>query len=69
MGANIPTRATFKLNDSKSSNRMIYRSGAEELLGKGDMLYMSWGTSSSKRLQSPYISKEDLEKLIKKVVV
>lgn len=69
MAANIPTRSTFKLNDSKSSNRMIYRSGAEELLGKGDMLYMSWGTSTSKRLQTPYISKEDLEKLIKKVAV
>ena len=69
MAANLPTRATFKLEDSKASNRIVFRSGAEKLLGKGDMLYMPPESTSNRRLQTPYISREDLEKLIKKVVV
>lgn len=67
--ANIPGRVAFKIKDSRSSINFLFRSGAHNLLGRGDMLYLPPYSSNDLRLQAPYITKEDVEKLVKKIVV
>lgn len=62
--ANFPTRITFQLA-SEVDRRVIgeKQSGAEHLIGNGDMLYISPGTPI-KRLQGPYISNSEVEKAV-----
>ncbi len=62
--ANIPTRIALKVGSLIDSRTILDSSGAEKLLGKGDMLLLSKEYSKPRRIQSPYISELELKKVI-----
>lgn len=62
--ANIPTRIAFSVSSQVDSRTILDSSGAEKLLGKGDMLFMENGTGKSVRLQGPFVSDEEIERVI-----
>lgn len=64
---NIPERISFKLTTSHDSRTIINEKGAENLLGNGDLLFKST-TDSIVRLQGPYVSDEEINKVINYVV-
>ncbi len=55
---NIPTRIAFMVSSSTDSRTILDCSGAERLLGRGDMLYLGNGSSQPLRLQGTYIEDE-----------
>ena len=57
--ANFPTRIAFKVSSKVDSRTIIDGSGAEHLLGMGDMLYMPPGTATIKRVHGAYISERE----------
>ncbi|WP_304511126.1 DNA translocase FtsK [Aneurinibacillus tyrosinisolvens] len=59
--ANIPTRVAFSVSSQTDSRTILDMNGAERLLGRGDMLYLSSGSSKPVRLQGPYVSDEEIE--------
>ncbi len=60
--ANFPTRISFQVTSKIDSRTILGEQGAEQLLGKGDMLYMS---SANKiiRIHAPYVSEVEIEKI------
>jgi len=62
--ANFPTRIAFKVSSKVDSRTIIDGSGAEHLLGMGDMLYMPPGTSTIKRVHGAYISEQETSELV-----
>ena len=60
--ANFPTRISFQVSSKIDSKTILGEQGAEQLLGKGDMLFMS---SANKifRIHGPYISETEIEKI------
>lgn len=60
--ANIPTRIAFSVSSQVDSRTIIDVSGAEKLLGKGDMLFLENGSSKAVRLQGTFVSDEEIEK-------
>jgi DNA segregation ATPase FtsK/SpoIIIE, S-DNA-T family len=62
--ANIPTRIAFSVSSQVDSRTIIDTSGAEKLLGKGDMLLLESGSSKSVRLQGNFVSDEEIEKVV-----
>ena len=60
--ANFPTRVSFQVSSKIDSRTILGEQGAEQLLGKGDMLYMS---SANKiiRIHAPYVSEIEIEKI------
>ena len=62
--ANIPSRISFAVSSSIDSRTILDMSGAEKLLGKGDMLFYPLGAAKPIRLQGAYISEDDSEKVI-----
>ena len=60
--ANFPTRISFQVTSKIDSRTILGEQGAEQLLGKGDMLYMS---SANKiiRIHAPYVSENEIEKI------
>lgn len=67
--SNIPTRLTFKLPSRVDSRTVIDKSGAEKLLPYGDALFIKVEERAQKRIQAPYISDEEIEKLIDEIKV
>ncbi|HIQ64566.1 MAG TPA: cell division protein FtsK [Candidatus Faecenecus gallistercoris] len=61
--ANIPSRISFAVSSSIDSRTILDATGAEKLLGKGDMLFLPMGENSPQRIQGAYIPDEDIEKL------
>ncbi|MFI5211870.1 MAG: DNA translocase FtsK 4TM domain-containing protein, partial [Ignavibacteria bacterium] len=61
--ANFPARIAYLVNSKVDSRTILDMNGAEQLLGKGDMLYTPPGAGKPIRIQSPYISGEEVEKL------
>ncbi|MFT9848114.1 DNA translocase FtsK [Aneurinibacillus sp. REN35] len=59
--ANIPTRIAFSVSSQIDSRTILDMNGAERLLGRGDMLYLSSGSSKPVRLQGPYVSDDEIE--------
>lgn len=59
--ANIPSRIAFAVSSQIDSRTILDSSGAEKLLGKGDMLYYPVGMSKPQRLQGAFISDDDIE--------
>jgi S-DNA-T family DNA segregation ATPase FtsK/SpoIIIE len=59
--ANIPTRIAFSVSSQTDSRTILDMNGAERLLGRGDMLYLSSGSSKPVRLQGPYVSDDEIE--------
>lgn len=62
--ANIPSRISFAVSSSIDSRTILDMTGAEKLLGKGDMLFLPMGESVPQRVQGAFISDEDIKKLI-----
>ena len=60
--ANFPTRISFQVTSKIDSRTILGEQGAEQLLGKGDMLYM---TSANKmiRIHAPFVSESEIEKI------
>ncbi len=60
--ANFPTRISFQVSSKIDSRTILGEQGAEQLLGKGDMLFMS---SANKiiRIHGPYVSESEIEKV------
>lgn len=63
--ANIPSRIAFTTTSSIDSRTILDTTGAEKLLGKGDMLFSPVGSTKPFRVQGPFISAEEIEKVIK----
>ncbi|MBN6206904.1 DNA translocase FtsK [Ralstonia pickettii] len=61
--ANIPTRIAFSVSSQVDSRTILDASGAEKLLGRGDMLFMENGTGKSVRLQGPFVSDDEIERV------
>lgn len=61
---NLPTRVAFSVNSKINSRIILDENGAEQLLGKGDMLYLQAG-KEKERIQSAYISTKEIEENIK----
>ncbi len=60
--ANFPTRISFQVTSKIDSRTIIGEQGAEQLLGKGDMLYMS-SANKIVRIHAPYVSEKEIEKI------
>ena len=63
--ANIPSRISFAVASNIDSRTILDQSGAEKLLGKGDMLYLPMGESKARRIQGAFMQDEEIEKVIK----
>lgn len=63
--ANITSRITFQVASQVDSRTIIDTSGAEKLLGAGDMLYVSAQTPKPKRIQGAYTSDKEIRKVVK----
>ena len=62
--ANIPCRIAFSVASLMDSRTILDSSGAEKLVGKGDMLYMSQDTSRPRRLQGAYVSDDEIKRVV-----
>lgn len=62
--ANIPTRISFKVASRINSQIILDETGAESLLGSGDLLFLPPGSSQLIRAQGAYISDEDINRVI-----
>ncbi|WP_270474978.1 DNA translocase FtsK [Clostridium cochlearium] len=62
--ANIPSRISFAVSSQIDSRTILDMSGAEKLLGKGDMLFYPSGESKPMRVQGAFISEEEVEKVV-----
>ena len=62
--ANIPSRISFAVASSIDSRTILDMSGAEKLLGKGDMLYKPMGDNTPVRIQGTFISDDETQRLI-----
>ena len=60
--ANFPTRISFQVTSKIDSRTILGEQGAEQLLGKGDMLYMS-SANKVVRIHAPYVSEIEIEKI------
>ena len=67
--ANFPARMAFQVATRVDSRTILDSMGAEQLMGNGDMLYQPSGTPKPIRLQSPFISTEEVEAMIDAVAV
>jgi S-DNA-T family DNA segregation ATPase FtsK/SpoIIIE len=63
--ANIPTRIALQVASQIDSRTILDQQGAEKLLGAGDMLYLGGEMSKPVRLQSAYISENEVKKVVK----
>ena len=60
--ANFPTRISFQVTSKIDSRTILGEQGAEQLLGKGDMLYMS-SANRIIRIHAPYVSETEIDKI------
>ena len=61
--ANLPSRIAFRVSSKVDSRTILDGNGAEQLLGKGDMLYLPPASSRCVRLHGPYISERETARL------
>jgi S-DNA-T family DNA segregation ATPase FtsK/SpoIIIE len=62
--ANLPVRISFQVSSKIDSRVVLDANGAEQLLGKGDMLYLPPGTNRLERIHGAYISESDVNRLV-----
>ena len=62
--ANIPSRIAFSVSSQTDSRTILDSSGAEKLLGRGDMLFMPVGASKPTRVQGAFLSDEEVERIV-----
>ncbi len=61
--ANLPSRIAFQVRSKLDGRIIMDQSGAEALLGKGDMLYLPPGTSEIARCQSPFVEDDEVRRV------
>jgi len=61
--ANLPSRISFRVSSKTDSRTILDSNGAEQLLGKGDMLFLPPASSRAIRLHGPYISEQESARL------
>jgi DNA segregation ATPase FtsK/SpoIIIE, S-DNA-T family len=61
--ANLPSRISFRVSSKTDSRTILDANGAEQLLGKGDMLFLPPASSRCLRLHGPYISEQESARL------
>ncbi len=62
--ANIPSRISFAVGSGIDSRTILDQTGAEKLLGKGDMLFLPIGINAPVRIQGSFIHDNEIEKII-----
>ncbi|RZZ87877.1 DNA translocase FtsK [Pseudoxanthomonas winnipegensis] len=62
--ANIPTRIAFQVSSKIDSRTILDQSGAETLLGHGDMLYLPPGTAMPDRVHGAFVSDEEVHRVV-----
>ncbi|HHD64735.1 MAG TPA: DNA translocase FtsK, partial [Desulfobulbaceae bacterium] len=62
--ANFPTRISFKVSSKVDSRTILDCSGAEHLLGMGDMLFLPPGAAKLQRIHGAFISEQESERII-----
>nr|WP_309099638.1 DNA translocase FtsK [Fredinandcohnia onubensis] len=62
--ANIPTRIAFSVSSQVDSRTIIDSSGAEKLLGRGDMLFLENGSSKPFRVQGNFVTDDEIEEVV-----
>ncbi len=62
--ANIPSRISFAVSSSIDSRTILDMTGAEKLLGKGDMLFLPMGEADPERIQGAFISDDEIKRVI-----
>lgn len=62
--ANIPTRMAFRVTNKSESRTILGQMGAENLLGQGDMLYMTAGTGMPVRVHGSFISATEIHRVV-----
>lgn len=62
--ANVPSRMAFAVSSGTDSRTIIDQSGAEKLLGRGDMLFLPMGMNKPVRVQGAFISDSDVENVV-----
>lgn len=62
--ANFPTRISFKVSSKVDSRTILDGSGAEHLLGMGDMLFLPPGAAKLQRIHGAFISEQETERII-----
>ncbi|WP_300384826.1 DNA translocase FtsK [Clostridium sp.] len=63
--ANIPSRISFAVSSGIDSRTILDQTGAEKLLGRGDMLYCPIGENKPLRVQGAFISEDEVENVVK----
>lgn len=66
--ANIPARLALQVASQIDSRTILDGSGAEKLLGAGDMLFLSGEMSKPNRIQAPYISEAEVKQVVKHII-
>jgi S-DNA-T family DNA segregation ATPase FtsK/SpoIIIE len=62
--ANIPSRMAFAVSSLADSRVILDQAGAERLIGKGDMLVVTASSNIARRLQSPWVSEEEVRRVV-----
>ncbi|WP_066095563.1 DNA translocase FtsK [Xanthomonas massiliensis] len=62
--ANIPTRIAFQVSSKIDSRTILDQSGAEALLGNGDMLYLPPGTAMPERVHGAFVSDDEVHRVV-----
>jgi DNA segregation ATPase FtsK/SpoIIIE, S-DNA-T family len=62
--ANLPTRIAFAVSSQVDSRTILDGVGAEKLLGRGDMLYLSTDSGKPRRLQGVFVSDQEIDRLV-----
>jgi len=63
--SNVPTRISFKVSSKTDSRTILDQSGAEQLLGMGDMLYMAPGVSHLNRVHGAFVDDNEITNVVK----
>lgn len=66
--ANLPSRIAFAVNSYNDSKTILESSGAEYLLGMGDMLFLPQGSNDADRIQGCFISNEEVKSVINYII-
>jgi DNA segregation ATPase FtsK/SpoIIIE, S-DNA-T family len=63
--ANFPSRISFRVAQKVDSRTILDQMGAQQLLGKGDMLFIPPGSSKMVRVHAPYVSEEETAEIVR----